>query len=565
MLAVYKDLHCVYNPQSSSRRRRNPELLRNQSVFQQRSPASLSPSPSTAAATGDERTATPDQERAIQTVDFPSVLFLDSKLSRKYHVEIPTAKTALPAYVCSIIGDISHQHGIAQLFFEKVHPWIPIISMKRFHEHINPLCPLRSDYALLILCMDLISWLPGSQIQVPRTTTYLAAKRYYLDLEVAGILSIQCLQAGMLIAIFELGHAIYPSAFLSVAACARYGSALGLDWRTNLSRGDPLSWLDVEEQSRVWWAIALLDRVTNIGQPERRLIVADPGVDALLPRSDIEWDQGIMPSRPPYSVSAPSIKWGDMGPFALTAQATRLLGQVLNHVSQPTDLDQEEAILLDRALRALARVVDVEGQLQDLHMMNQEAICSIALVMLHEAHASLTAKTKTSIHFSASHHVMNCISSVSRSIEALPDHTGYRSVVTCVEEASPFLLTLLYMVACVNARLQKEKQTSESLEAAVVLKSVLGKFDTRWKAAVHLTCQNRRVIFGGTYPRSHLLLQVVRRKSTYRTSFPKKPAVSSITRLAITHNLDLASDIECHPSVVFSKQVKNVVVFVNLP
>ncbi|RDW81835.1 hypothetical protein BP6252_02947 [Coleophoma cylindrospora] len=333
------------------------------------------------------------------------------------------------------------------------------------------------------MCMDLISWLPGSRTQNPRTTTYLAAKRYYLDLEIAGILSIQCLQAGILVAIFELGHAIYPSAFLSVAACARYGSALGLDWRTNLPREDPLSWFDAEEQSRVWWAIALLDRVANIGQPERRLIVADPGVDALLPRSDIEWDQGIMPSRPPYSVSAPSIQWGDMGPFALTAQATRLLGQVLSHVSQATDLDEEEAILLDRALRALARVVHVEGQLQDLHMMNQEAICSIALVMLHEAHASLPARTKTSIQFSASHQVMNCISDVSRSLEALPEHTGHRSVVTCVEEASPFLVTLLYLVACVNGRLQKENQTSESLEAAVVLKSVLGKFDTRWKAA----------------------------------------------------------------------------------
>lgn len=109
--------------------------------------------------------------------------------------------------------------------------------------------------------MNLICWLPGSTIQDPRTTTYAAAKRYYLELEVAGILSIQVLQADVLIAMFELGHAIYPSAFLSVAACARYGSALGLDRKnSSLENEENLGWMELEERNRVWWAILLLDR-----------------------------------------------------------------------------------------------------------------------------------------------------------------------------------------------------------------------------------------------------------------------------------------------------------------
>jgi len=65
-----------------------------------------------------------------------------------------------------------------------------------------------------------------------------------------------------------------------------------------------------------------------------------------------------------------------MGPFALVAQTTRLLSQVLRHISSTSTLDEEDAILLDRALRALAQVVDVEGQLQNLHMMNQQTSCS---------------------------------------------------------------------------------------------------------------------------------------------------------------------------------------------
>lgn len=200
------------------------------------------------------------QEFSKQATGFPSVFFLDSEISQKYHVEMPKPNISIPPYVRSIIGDFSQSRDIARSFFETIHEWMPIISKKRFYENFNPLCSLSPDHALVILCMDLISWLPGVQAHDGRTAPYLAAKKYYLDLELADVLSIQCLQAGILIATFELGHAIYPSAYLSVAACARYGSALGLDWRTASSRECISCSVDSEEQSRAWWAIVLLDR-----------------------------------------------------------------------------------------------------------------------------------------------------------------------------------------------------------------------------------------------------------------------------------------------------------------
>ena len=66
----------------------------------------------------------------------------------------------------------------------------------------------------------------------PRTSVYVAAKRFFLELEIAGVLSTQVLQAAVLIALFQLGHAVYPSAYLAIATCARYATALGMDWRT---------------------------------------------------------------------------------------------------------------------------------------------------------------------------------------------------------------------------------------------------------------------------------------------------------------------------------------------
>jgi len=78
-----------------------------------------------------------------------------------------------------------------------------------------------------------------------------------------------------------------------------------------------------------------------------------------------------------YTLTTPTVEWGDMGPFALVAQATRLLGLVLEHIADPSNLDEEEALLLDGALTGLAKVIVAEGELQFLHMMNQQAICSM--------------------------------------------------------------------------------------------------------------------------------------------------------------------------------------------
>ncbi len=158
--------------------------------------------------------------------------------------------------------------------------------------------------------------MPGCEAQDLRTATYRAAKAYYLDLEISGAMSVQILQAGILIALFELGHAIYPSAFLSVASCARYASALGIGWRTASGGESPIDWVDLEERNRSWWAIVLLDRyeraslviiiplpinietyflcrIINVGRPEKPLLIPTPGLDVILPGNDTDWDQGV--------------------------------------------------------------------------------------------------------------------------------------------------------------------------------------------------------------------------------------------------------------------------------
>ena len=69
-----------------------------------------------------------------------------------------------------------------------------------------------------------------------------------------------------------------------------------------------------------------------------------------------------------------------LGQFALKAEATRLLGQVIRHIESPNFGDSfhaEEALLLHGALRALVTVTEFEGETHNLDVMNQTAMCSM--------------------------------------------------------------------------------------------------------------------------------------------------------------------------------------------
>jgi hypothetical protein len=159
-----------------------------------------------------------------------------------------------------------------------------------------------------------------------RTSLYRLAKRFYSEVESTERLSIQVLQAAVCIAIFEISDAIYPAAYLTVGACARYGIAMGLD-KVNKDRmgccTHAVSWIDIEESRRVWWGVLILDRYVplleaemlheppgltcmgyrflNFANPSRSLATEDPGFEDFLPVDDDQFYDTVkspLPSLP---------------------------------------------------------------------------------------------------------------------------------------------------------------------------------------------------------------------------------------------------------------------------
>ncbi len=116
---------------------------------------------------------------------------------------------------------------VASDFFALIHPWFPIVSKKRMNLGI-PLWDGGPDLALLFLAMKLITSRPDEGVAVADTSLYMACKRCLSLLESAGTMSLQYLQAMLLVALYEYGHAVYPAAWMTIGACARYSDLLGL-------------------------------------------------------------------------------------------------------------------------------------------------------------------------------------------------------------------------------------------------------------------------------------------------------------------------------------------------
>jgi hypothetical protein len=196
-------------------------------------------------------------------LDLPTLSFLDPNILQYGQLDLSCAAVAVPTQIANIVGDIIDIRTTAGVFFETIHPWMPLVSKKRFYDHhLKILLHSHADISLLFLCIKLVTEIPSSD---SRSLLYHTAKHFYLDVESSGICTIQVLQASVLIALYEIGHALYPAAFLSIGACARFAHTLGIRGSGAARPSNVTTLVELEERRRVWWAIVILDRFeTNI-------------------------------------------------------------------------------------------------------------------------------------------------------------------------------------------------------------------------------------------------------------------------------------------------------------
>ncbi|KAL7933186.1 hypothetical protein V8C35DRAFT_322578 [Trichoderma chlorosporum] len=413
--------------------------------------------------------------------NFPALYFVDPSVFDNHHVDLPRATEILPSYVVGELGSDQQHEYIGRLFFHTIHAWFPIVSRKRFYDELHESAEglgTAADLGFLLLSMKLITWRPPSsegdvpvEGQTARAATYRAAKQFSFELEASGLISLRFLQGMLLVALYEIGHAIYPAAFMSVAACVRYAQGLGIQPGGKQRLKLPLTWVEKEERKRIWWSAFLLDRLSCPGCPAA---IDEPGPDESLPVDDTRWDEGA--ASVPCSPLLNSPVSNEFGRFALLIQAFVLLSKVLRLTSnmraaQPK-LQGVEARQLERTVKAL-----LYFGLMERKWRNGVTSCELHSV----SQISLLAMYTSS---------MIPVKMPDKFVESLADvldNSNYKRLVTAArrgrDEISPFLIQLLYQTSVLLLKGERPTNGDWSGTRVERLKEALMWLDKRWQLA----------------------------------------------------------------------------------
>jgi len=195
---------------------------------------------------------------------FPSAFFIDPD----YFVQLPndTIYTPSPSLVPLVSQASSlldpNWAAICQSYNFTVNRWLSIMSPQRLHQDIistQAIAGAHNPTLTLLL----------SSVQIVCDTSYRGACPEYIiskslssALENEGIVSLRLLQSTILLALYELGHAIYPCAYITIGRAARLAMLMGLQNK----QADPQLYKPAdsltkrEEERRAWWAVFVLDR-----------------------------------------------------------------------------------------------------------------------------------------------------------------------------------------------------------------------------------------------------------------------------------------------------------------
>lgn len=191
--------------------------------------------------------------------DFPSSFFLDSDLFQPISHDALGCPSSVPLYVSDLLGE--GVGVICEMYFNTIDPWFPFISRKKLKQDLDS--GIAAEVALLLTCMKLATEVPGlHHAAAAGSRTYETARRFTNELEVTIPTSLRLFQATILIAVYEIGHGLLPTAYLTVAKAARLGLLRGVHDRGHTTQlfQTPPTWTHWEEERRAWWATSILER-----------------------------------------------------------------------------------------------------------------------------------------------------------------------------------------------------------------------------------------------------------------------------------------------------------------
>jgi hypothetical protein len=190
-----------------------------------------------------------------------SMFCLDSGAFSGYSPRVLNPSTAVPPEVSALLGSSDDVDTMCTLYFTSIDAWCRVLSRKRVLQRVQTYnSSTDASFALLLLCMKMIISPPAGGEAV--TQLYRTARGFASLLENIPSISLDLLQAHILIAMYEVGHSIFPAAFFSVGHVARMCMLMGLHDRKHAAQlfRTTQTWTIREEERRAWWGAFILDR-----------------------------------------------------------------------------------------------------------------------------------------------------------------------------------------------------------------------------------------------------------------------------------------------------------------
>ena len=289
---------CIYNDDATTGSAEDVRRLQAQVANLERTVAHLTATSSAPLRLFPFDDANADERASDERNVLRFMFFFDSTTFLGRKCLYPTPNVPLAAAMVNALGD-EYESGVPPMlhqYFSTVHLWLPIVSKTRLQQRLpTQEVDLKSGTALLLLCIKLVISEPSADEDGHTEGLYHLSRHSLMNLGPALLPSLELLQAAILIAVFEVGHAIYPPAFLTVGHIVSLANTMGLDGclTSPTMLGPPQNGTELEERKRTQWAVLLLDRFVIIGGHGRPLQTREPGLRRPLPCNDTKFDAGI--------------------------------------------------------------------------------------------------------------------------------------------------------------------------------------------------------------------------------------------------------------------------------
>ncbi|KAJ5145898.1 uncharacterized protein N7515_000462 [Penicillium bovifimosum] len=310
---------------------------------------------------------------------------------------------------------------------------------------------------------------------------YVFIKAIIPAMELRNPITLQNIQARLLICLYEIGHMIQPSLFLSISTVARCAIAVGCNRSVKSTESPTKDWVSREEEKRVWWTIYILDSYVPILTGFCNFVTDDPALDDCLPIEDNLWVTDAFPVPEPLPLMTPANV--RVGPLARTVQAAHLLRRTTVHVRRSTGneiFNVNEAAQIYGVMTCLSDLIT--QQATDLYCMNfcgAISMCNSARILLHHYH-QIDERNR---HYESCNHYFGTIAESCSTVIHMAKRFNSIATIFDANALNPLLPFSIYQAGSALAISDEWNLEEDKQHSLKELKEMLCVFSQRWKIA----------------------------------------------------------------------------------